>query len=97
MQDHSVRGSRKLKKFDLTWDEYQAMLESQDHRCAICGLHETDTHSQGVTRALAVDHCHESGRVRQLLCGRCNKALGLMQDNPQRLRDAARYIEQHSL
>lgn len=97
MQERSVRGSRKLKKFDLTWDEYQAMLELQDHRCAICGLHETDTHGQGVTRALAVDHCHESGRVRQLLCGRCNKALGLMQDNPQRLRDAARYIEQHSL
>jgi hypothetical protein len=53
--------------------------------CVICGDLEN----------LVVDHCHESKRVRDVLCGRCNLGLGLFRDNPLALRVAAEYVEAH--
>lgn len=71
----------------LSLDDYDAMLMAQDGRCAICADPVT---SEG--RALAVDHCHASGRVRGLLCDPCNLGLGKFRDDPARLRAAIAYL-----
>jgi len=74
-------------KFGLDADEYEMLLACQDYRCAICG---------GLPRknALAIDHDHETGEIRGLLCSRCNhKLLGAANDSAARLRTAADYLE----
>lgn len=73
------------RRLGLTKTAYQSILESQGGGCKICG---------SVPDArLAVDHCHETGNFRGLLCSHCNVALGLFGDNPERLRRAAKYLE----
>ena len=70
-------------KYGLSIEQYEQMLVDQNHQCYICN-DETK---------LVVDHCHESGKVRGLLCNHCNTMLGLARDNPAILRLAAKYIE----
>jgi len=64
------------------------MLKSQNGNCAICGI---DQPSNG--RRLAVDHDHETGKVRALLCGNCNTGMGSFMDNPKLLQKAINYLE----
>lgn len=73
----------------LTVEEYAAMFAAQGGRCAIC-------RGEPGRKPLAIDHCHATHGVRALLCTACNLALGLMRDNPERLRAAADYVEGHS-
>lgn len=65
------------------------MAAAQGGVCAICGNGAEDT-QHGL---LHVDHCHDKGHVRGLLCSPCNLALGLFRDNPALLRRAAEYLE----
>lgn len=74
-----------LKKFGLSMDDYKALLESQGGGCAICGKTEE-------ARALAVDHCHKTGRVRGILCRACNTGIGHLQDDPILLGKAIEYL-----
>jgi hypothetical protein len=74
--------------YGLGWDEYEAMLASQGGRCAVCGASEA-----GGRGNWHVDHDHESGRVRGLLCAGCNVGIGQFRDDPERLRAAARYLD----
>lgn len=78
-----------MAKYGLTLDDYNVLLDAQDGQCAICPAKPSN-------RVLAVDHCHETGRVRALLCGACNLGLGNFRDNPERLRRAAEYLEVHN-
>jgi hypothetical protein len=73
-------------QFALTPEQWQAMREAQGHRCAICQS------ALGTGRSVAVDHCHETGLVRGILCSKCNLGLGHFKDNPETLIAAARYI-----
>jgi len=66
-----VRGKDLEKQYGITFDEYNALRAAQAYRCAICGREEANDRSQ-----LAVDHDHETGIVRGLLCIRCNTHLG---------------------
>jgi hypothetical protein len=76
--------TRRLRKYGLTEEQYEAIGIKQGWSCAICGNDEpTD-----------VDHCHESGVVRGLLCHPCNVGLGHFRDSPDRLRTAADYLEE---
>lgn len=68
------------------------MLEVQDYACAICGEMEDKLREDGTEQPLSVDHCHVSGRVRGLLCHRCNTALGLFRDDPEVLKRAIEYL-----
>lgn len=95
--DHSQRTRAKRSRFGLSYDEYLAMCIEQGNRCRVCGNPETDVHQSGRTRELAIDHDHSTGEVRGLLCGKCNKAIGLMLDDPERLRSAAEYLESSRL
>lgn len=68
-------------------------LDEQNYKCAICktsGFKMKDEHISGMN----LDHCHVTGNPRALLCHNCNRGLGLFQDNPAYLRQAAEYLEE---
>ena len=77
---------RTLAKYGLTLESYDAMLAEQGGACKICGGKPSD-------RRLMVDHDHETGLVRGLLCNNCNRSAGLVHDRPELLRALADYIE----
>lgn len=85
-----------LRKFGLTIGEYQQIVEEQDGLCAVCRQPETADGRHGETKELAVDHDHETGEIRGLLCHRCNTALGLVNDDTKILRAMASYLEKDS-
>jgi hypothetical protein len=87
------RKSTIKRKYGLTPEQYEAMRIAQKDLCAIC--REPDTYSS--TSGLCVDHCHVTGRVRGLLCNRCNRAIGLMRDDERVLQAAAGYIRHHDM
>lgn len=87
------RNNRLIRQFGIDDDGYEILLEMQGGRCGICGC--TDSGRKGADR-FAIDHSHETGAVRGLLCSRCNQALGLFGDNPDVLRKAAEYLERHN-
>ena len=70
------------------------MLEKQGGVCAICGGSEPKDAGTGHRRRFAVDHCHETGRVRGLLCVNCNSGIGKLKDSPDLLRRALDYLSQ---
>lgn len=80
--------------YGITQIEYEALEEKQKGKCAICGgdgFKMRDWH----WKKLVVDHCHVTGKVRGLLCHNCNRALGLLKDDPQNLLNAVNYLETH--
>lgn len=88
------RGERKRAghlrwRYGISLEDYERLLQTQDGKCAICGT--TSPGRKGVVH-FAVDHDHESNTVRGLLCASCNQGLGRMNDDPERLEAAARYL-----
>jgi len=79
------------RKYDISSEEYIALLDGQGGGCAICECSGSDNKNE----RLNVDHCHRSGNVRGLLCWNCNTALGKMNDDAKQLRAAADYLERH--
>lgn len=77
------------KQFGITEADYNRMLEEQKGKCKICEGSPTNSK----LRHFHVDHDHETGKVRGLLCNECNCALGLLKDSPTLLRRAADHIE----
>jgi len=61
--------------------------------CEICKNPETSKHRTGKTQSLALDHCHETGKFRGWLCGRCNKVLGLVKDSESILNNMSEYLK----
>lgn len=80
-----------MQNYGITEEQYTKMLEAQNGCCAICG---TDKPT-GKWKVFAVDHNHETGQVRELLCNECNRGIGLLKDSPDRLIKAARYLLKH--
>ncbi len=86
-----------MKNFGITRDQYDAMAEAQNHGCAICKRPETllrNTKSKEA-RFLAVDHDHDTGAIRALLCFDCNVTLGRMGESIERLEAMIAYIKKH--
>lgn len=81
------REAHMLRKYGLTMADFEALLAEQGGACAICG---GPPNGPGVR--LHVDHCHDSDRIRGLLCGKCNTAVGLLDDNPERAEKVAAYL-----
>lgn len=85
-----------LRSHNVTKEQYAAMLEAQDGVCSICKQKETAMDPRtGLTRNLSIDHNHETGAIRELLCSRCNIMIGLAKDNIETLTNAIRYLEKH--
>lgn len=80
---------RSLKKraarYGIAAEEFLALIAAQDEKCAIC------KRAPGL-KGFSVDHCHQTGAIRGLLCGRCNTAIGLLWDDPAILRSAIDYL-----
>lgn len=77
-----------VRKYGVTLAGYDAMLNQQGGKCAIC-LTTPETQRYGVFH---VDHCHATGAVRGLLCRGCNNVLGVVNDNPEALARAIAYL-----
>lgn len=85
------------KKYGIGIAEYTTMFDAQEGRCALCRCEEirVDHRTKKISR-LAVDHCHRTDAIRQLLCHTCNNGLGAFKDDPARLRAAAAYLDRHA-
>ena len=86
-EEGKIAGRRvQLKyKHGISLEEYRVLYQAQDGKCAVCGLYQ---------KTLYVDHCHKTGKIRGLLCCRCNLVLGQVKDNTIILRSLAIYLEQ---
>lgn len=76
------------KNYGIGVQEYEALLTSQDGKCACCGR-EANT----CGRKLFVDHCHDTGRVRGIICNRCNYGIGALGDNIDGVQRAIEYLK----
>ncbi len=83
------RGRRYKWTYGLTIEQYDKMLEQQGGCCAICGA----TEPGGSNKHFAVDHDHTIKVVRGLLCASCNMGIGQLGDSPERLKQAACYLQ----
>lgn len=76
------------RMYGISLEDYNKMLKNQNEVCAICS-------KVCITgRALAVDHCHKTGKIRGLLCAHCNTALGRFNDDPVMLEKAIKYLKE---
>lgn len=94
-QHPRYREHDKLKKFGITVEDYDKMLERQNGVCAIC-KRSPHVVLNGAIKRLAVDHDHITGRVRGLLCDHCNRGMGLLRDSIETLEGAAEYLRSYS-
>lgn len=78
------------RRYGITLEEYEELLLIQNGACRICEERVSNTKR---TDRLMVDHCHDSLRVRGLLCHNCNALIGHAQDDVKRLRRAIKYLE----
>ena len=83
------RRYRYLKKYGITVEQYDEMFAAQEGKCAIC---EREDEGRG-REFLHIDHCHDTGRVRGLLCFFCNSGLGKFRDDPKLLLRAIDYLK----
>ena len=86
------RNQHLVRKYGITQADYDAMLAAQGGTCALCDV-TPETQRARYTQYFHVDHCHDTGRVRGLLCGEHNLMLGRFGDDPAQLRAAADYLE----
>lgn len=89
------------KKKALSPEEYTALLQEQDNRCAICKrlwfeCKKPTRKGQQQKYGLVVDHCHSKGPTRGLLCTRCNLMLGSVRENPILIKNILSYLEKHA-
>ncbi len=87
-----IRAKKLKRKFGVSLHEYDLMLTEQKGKCACCGIHQNK-----LTMRFAVDHDHDTGLIRGLLCGNCNTAIGKLGDNIEGLMKALNYLEKHEL
>ncbi len=81
------RNTQLLNTYGITLEDYETMLKQQEGRCAICK-------NKPNKKSLSVDHNHDTGKIRGLLCNNCNQGLGRFQDNPEILQIASAYLNQ---
>jgi len=90
IRDYKIKLKR---KYNLSYEQYLSMYETQDGLCAICGCSVFLTTDIAPKELKAhVDHCHETGSVRGLLCSPCNKGLGFYKDDVNNLQKAIDYL-----
>ena len=89
IKDYKLR-----QDYGIGFKDYAALLEKQNGLCAICKKAETSLHNRtGKVKALAVDHDHVSGKIRGLLCNKCNRAIGMFGDSTVLMKSAVKYLE----
>lgn len=84
-----VARSKACSLYGITKDEYDQLFDKAENLCEICRRPQRDKRF----KRLGVDHDHKTKKVRGVLCAQCNAALGKMDDDPELLRAAAKYLE----
>lgn len=84
-----MREKNYKKSYGMSIDDYNVLFEKQNGKCAICGSVET---KRKASNFFAVDHCHKTGKVRGLLCDRCNVGIGSLEDSYDIVLSAANYL-----
>lgn len=77
----------RFKNYQITEEQYKDLFEQQSGKCLGCGTHQDD-----LSKKLCVDHCHETGKIRGLLCTPCNLAIGLVKDDVDVLQNLINYL-----
>lgn len=81
----SALWTRRKIFYGITKEQFYEMMENQNHQCKICKIE--------IDKSAHVDHCHETGKVRGILCLHCNKGLGFFKDNINSLSQAIQYLK----
>jgi hypothetical protein len=81
------------RSYGLSREEHTQLLIKQNHKCGICGIDE----KEAFRSKLYVDHCHSSGKIRELLCHNCNASLGLLKESISTLTKAIAYLDKHRI
>lgn len=81
-----INNLKRMYGIDLL--QYSELKKKQNNLCAICNR-------RPITKSLFVDHCHTSGKVRGLLCCKCNTGIGMLEDNIEFLENAIKYLKEH--
>jgi hypothetical protein len=87
--DDTKKHERWIKRYCLTSSEYKKMFKDQNGLCKICFKECISNQS------LSVDHCHTTGKIRGLLCKKCNTALGMLEDNIVYFKNAIEYLKNY--
>ena len=96
LKNKSIYENSKLKhSYGITLEQRQVMEEQQEGLCAICNSSETRIHNKSKRKQkLSIDHCHTTGKIRGLLCSRCNLVLGQVEDSPSLLSKMILYLKE---
>ena len=98
-EEARIRGRRCLLKvkYKIRLEQYDEMLKNQNYVCKICKNPESSIDKRhNKTRDLSIDHCHKSGKIRGLLCDKCNRGLGYFKDSIESLESAIRYLKSNN-
>jgi len=79
------------QKYNLEIDDYNRMFNEQNGCCIICGVHQSK-----LTKRLSIDHNHKTGKIRGLLCHKCNIGLGVFEDSIEILQKAIEYLKKEA-
>ena len=79
--------NRRIKQFGINEEKYNKMVEKVNNRCEICGKHTKE-----LKKSLCIDHDHNTGKIRGLLCSDCNVAIGRFKDNINSIKNAIKYL-----
>lgn len=80
-----------VRTYGITAEDYYNILAAQNNKCAVCESEEVNS-SRVTSGKLFIDHCHDTGKVRGLLCSKCNHGIGLLNDDTALLQKAIEYL-----
>lgn len=83
---------RVFKQYGITEKQYNLMFKKQNGVCYICKCQESRKHQNGKLQSLSIDHNHFTGKVRGLLCDKCNRGLGFFKHDTKLLNNALLYM-----
>ena len=92
-RNHEIKNPEKTKnnkykrQYGITLDDYNKLLDTQNGCCAICKRHKSE-----FSMALHTDHNHATGKVRGILCQKCNRGLGFFNDDTELMKEAINYL-----
>ena len=91
------RNSTRIMKYGINNEDYINLLIKQEYKCVICKIHEDDLlkNNNKIYFPLCIDHSHKTNKVRGLLCHKCNRSIGLLNDDSSILYNAFKYLKEH--
>lgn len=91
---NQTRENNLKNRFNMSIEEYNVIFLKQRGRCAICSKPESNSDSKGNVKWLSVDHNHNTGDIRGLLCSSCNTGIGLLGDSVDTMKKAIKYLKE---